>query len=192
MKNYPVLVLLLIAGILFFSCNESEIINNSLPIRSELPLCRFTLNSLDSIDKDTKHDLLSREAYVIQSEANLEAYLTEIETYYDKDFRKKYPEYTSVDFSKYTMIVHSFLDPCGPQNFISSKSSFYDRDNVSDNYKSEDCFYYWLHYRSYYSGSDVLDETPPLIYISGIVVDKIPANEKVMSAVTFGLTTSKK
>lgn len=191
MKPFVILVQLLFAGILFFSCNESEIIDNSLPIRSELPLCRYTYSSLDSANKEAVNDLLRRDAIVIRSEADLEDCLNEIENFYDKDFREKYPEYTSVDFSKHTMIVHYFGDPYYPVNFISSKSYFYDRDHVSDLHKSENYSYYYLQCRNYYSESTVSDEKRPLIYISGIVVDKIPDNEKVTSVVSFGLTPPK-
>lgn len=191
MKRFVLLMQLLFAGILFFSCNESEIIDNSLPIRSELPLCRYTFNSIDSANKEDVNDLLGRGAIVIRSETDLEDCLNEIENFYDKDFREKYPEYTSVDFSKYTMIVHYFWDPYYPVNFISSKSYFYDRDHVSDLHKSEDYSYYYLQRRNYYSESTVSDEKRPLIYISGIVVDKIPDNEKVTCIVSFGLTPPK-
>lgn len=192
MKHFVILAQLLFTGVLFFSCNKSEVIDNSLPIRSELPLCRYTLSSIDSTNKEAAYDLLKQDAIVIQSDADLEDCLNEIETFFDKDFRNKYPEYSSVDFSRYTMIVHSFWDPYNPANLVRSKSYFYNRDNVSDQYKSESASYYYLQNREYYAESNVSDERFPLIYISGIVVDKIPENEKVTTVVGFGLITPKK
>ncbi|MDR2919786.1 MAG: hypothetical protein LBV72_10535 [Tannerella sp.] len=194
-KPFVILVQLLFAGVLFFSCNnESDTINYRLPISSELPLCSYSLSDIDTTNKEAILEILrNREAIVIQSEADLENCLSEIENLYDKGFRKKYPEYTSVDFSKYTLLLSNFIQSFDPEDCIEMNSYFYTSEYAARNsylleeYENYD--YYYIRHHSYYGNE--WNEIPVFVYVSGIVVDKIPEGGKVRSLVNYSVSSRK-
>lgn len=189
-KICPFLVLLIISGIFFVSCDKNELADYELPIRSELPLYSYTIDTLKyESKKDYLKELVNSDPFVIRSENELQAFFDEMDELSDTNALKALPEYTSFDFSKHTVILKLFYQIYHPEKLIRTESHFFSKGYLSDQFIAEGYSYYYNLVCSFEAHQ--LDNDGFFLSVSGIVVDKIPANEKVTSVVSFGLTPSK-
>lgn len=187
MKNYPVLVLLLIACILFISCDKNEVDDYELPIRSQLPLYSYAIDSLKFKGKEDAFKVLTTtDPFIIQSEDDLQAFFDKVDDFFGDNARATLSEYTSFDFSKHTVILRFFFNRYHPDSYIKITSRFFSKDYLSDQYKSEGYSYYYSDLFSF--KAHVLDDDNLFLSLSGIVVDKIPDGKKIVTAVGFYVT----
>ncbi|MDR2919787.1 MAG: hypothetical protein LBV72_10540 [Tannerella sp.] len=184
MKNYLVLILLLIADILFVSCNKSEVADHVLPIRSELPLYSYTIDSEKFEGKiDNIEELVTADPFIIQSEEELQAFFDKVDELLGTNPLRTLPEYTTFNFLKHTVILKFFFHGYHPSKLRETESYFFSKDYLSDQFKSEGYSYYYSQICSFKAHH--LDDDGIFISLSGIVVDKIPNDKKVMGVINF-------
>lgn len=186
MKNYPVLVLL-IASIFFVSCDKNEVADHELPIRSKLPLYSCTIDSMVyEAKKENFKELDTIDPFIIQSEDDLLAFFGKVDELLGENALATLPEYTSFDFLKHTVVLKFFFHRYDPEKYIKTESHFFSKGYLSDQFKSAGYSYYYSDISLF--KAHLLDDDGFFLSLSGIVVDKIPDDKKIVTNVGFTVT----
>jgi len=188
MKHYLILILLSVINLLFISCSKNDFVDYGLPIYAELPLNTYSLEAFEDehMKAIIKDDLLGSDPFIINSDAELQTFLNKIEELLDRNFSINNPEYTSFDFSKYTVILKPTIQAYQPDEIMKEESRFYSCDYMAEDLREEGYFYYYT--QRYLCSGSIKDDVLPSICLSGIVVDKIPEGEKIKTFITLSVS----
>lgn len=148
------------------ACNDEneDAYEKYLPIISELPTYRMTHGEIGLISED----LFTQEAILLRSK-------DQVIDLFSQSFLKKYPQYLSVDFEKYSLIIASTLMA---RKVLKRNTYFiYSKKELPPYYELR--LFYTL------DGTNKLDNH--IMEIFGILIDKLETSEEIRLITSISL-----